>query len=264
MHTTTAQRGIATLKEGALSAGRASSVESYLGEVVEQLASLVDSEQCSILLVDGERLRHGRFDRPRRGVPDRGRRPRDRAGLRSLRGRRLPRARRSSPRTSGPTRVGTASAELARALQLRSCWSVPLRLPRRRRARDLRDLSEPRRSRPTPEQIETVEAYASIVALGLDSVRRKAELAASYESAVLALTSALDVRDDYTGSHSQRDLAPRPRCLRPAWARRHRDRDGRARRRASRRRQARRPDRHPHQPGSADARTACGSCATTR
>ena len=33
-------------------------------------------------------------------------------------------------------------------------------------------------------------------------MKRKTELAASYEAAVLALTSALEVRDDYTGSHS--------------------------------------------------------------
>ena len=74
--------------------------------------------------------------------------------------------------------------------------------PRRRRPRHLRHLLRPIPCRPTPEQLELVEAYASIVALGLDNVRRKAELAASYEAAVLALTSALDVRDDYTGSHS--------------------------------------------------------------
>ncbi len=94
-----------------------------------------------------------------------------------------------------------SATEIARELQLRSCWSVPLRLPDGAVLGTFATYLD-RPFAPDDEQIETVEAYASIVALGLDSVRRKAELAASYESAVLALTSALDVRDDYTGSHS--------------------------------------------------------------
>ena len=70
---------------------------------------------------------------------------------------------------------------------------------------------EPRR--PEPEQLEMVEAYASIVALGLDNVHHKTELAASYEAAVLALTSALE-----SATTTPARTRPRPRtwCARSA------------------------------------------------
>jgi diguanylate cyclase (GGDEF)-like protein len=200
MHSTTAQRGIATLKEGALSAGRAHSVESFLADVVQQLARLVDTSQCSILLVEGGRLRSGAST----GLPQELVDAADGLDI--------------GPESGccgaaayfGETIVTEEIAsdprwnewcDLALRLGVRSCWSVPLRLP------DGTVLGTFATYRDAPfapdaEQIETVEAYASIVALGVDSVRRKAELAASYESAVLALTSALDVRDDYTGAHS--------------------------------------------------------------
>ena len=246
MQSTTAQRGIATLKEGALSAGRALSVESFLGEVVEQLARLVDSTHCSILLVEGP----GCATAPRSDSPtNTSRRSRASRSDPTSAAAAPPRisARRSSPRTSPPTHAGTTSASSRSELGLRSCWSVPLRVPDGTILGTFATYLEYPFA-PDPEQIETVEAYASIVALGLDSVRRKAELAASYESAVLALTSALDVRDDYTGSHSNAtSRLVRDVCAR-LESRRDRDRDGQPRRRPSRRRQARRPDGHPHQP----------------
>jgi diguanylate cyclase (GGDEF)-like protein len=200
MQSTTAQRGIATLKEGALSAGRAHSVESFLGEVVEQLARLVDTRRCSILLVEGNRLRIGAST----GLPDEFIRAADGLEIGSDSGCCGAAAHlgetvvtediATDPRWSG-------ASELALDLGLRSCWSVPLRLPDGTVLGTFATYREIPHA-PDQEQIETLEAYASIVALGVDSVRRKAELAASYESAVLALTSALDVRDDYTGSHS--------------------------------------------------------------
>ena len=200
MQTTTAQRGIATLKEGAVSAGRARSVESYLGEIAEQLARLVDSRRCSILLLEGGRLRGGasvglpaEYNDAVDGLeigPDAGC-----CGAAAYLG---------ETTVTEDIVVDPRWAdfqELARSLDLRSCWSVPLRLPDGTVLGTFATYLD-RPFAPEPEQIETVEAYASIVALGLDSVRRKADLAASYESAVLALTSALDVRDDYTGAHS--------------------------------------------------------------
>ncbi len=200
MQTTTAQRGIATLKAGAVSAGRAPSVESYLEEVVEQLGRLVDSQRCSILLAEGGRLRSGassglaaEYTATVDGLeigPDAGC-----CGTAAYLG-----------ETTVTEDIVVDSRwegfhEICKRLELRSCWSVPLRLPDGAVLGTFATYLD-RPFTPTSEQIETVEAYASIVALGLDSVRRKAELAASYEAAVLALTSALDVRDDYTGSHS--------------------------------------------------------------
>ena len=196
----TAQRDLATLKQGALSAGRASDAVTYLGEAVEQLAALVDCERCSILLLDGTRLRHAAAV----GLPD--------EYLTAIDGLEI-----------GPA-VGTCGTaahtgqtcvtediesdprwdgrrDLVRAVGLRSCWSVPLRLPGGAVLGTFATYSDEPFA-PSPEQVEVVEAYASIVALGLDNVRRKAELAASYEAAVVGLTSALDVRDEYAGSDS--------------------------------------------------------------
>ena len=55
---------------------------------------------------------------------------------------------------------------------------------------------------PDPDQLELAEAHASLVALGLDRLVREERLSESYEAVVLALSSALDVRDEYTGEHS--------------------------------------------------------------
>ncbi|MFL5870319.1 MAG: HD domain-containing phosphohydrolase [Solirubrobacterales bacterium] len=191
---------LATLKDVALAAGRARTADGFLSEVVEQLAELVGAEHCSILMLEGRELRHAAAV----GLPE--------SYLSAIDGVEI-----------GPE-VGTCGTaahtgetaitadvetdsnwdgyrELAREAGLRACWSVPLKLPDGSVLGTFANYST-EVFEPTREQVELTEAYASIVALGLDNVHRQAELARSYESAVLALTSALDVRDDYTGGHS--------------------------------------------------------------
>ncbi|MFL5843664.1 MAG: HD domain-containing phosphohydrolase [Solirubrobacteraceae bacterium] len=62
---------------------------------------------------------------------------------------------------------------------------------------------------PDQAEIDLASSYAGVVALGLDRLRSQASVAASYESVVVALSSALDARDEYTGQHSSEtaDLA---------------------------------------------------------
>ena len=50
--------GVATLKEGAVAAGRARTAEGFLTEAVEQLARLIGSGYSSILLLEGNHLHH--------------------------------------------------------------------------------------------------------------------------------------------------------------------------------------------------------------
>jgi diguanylate cyclase (GGDEF)-like protein len=88
-----------------------------------------------------------------------------------------------------------------RAAGLRACFSVPLKVA------DGTVLgtfavyhSEP--YTPDPAEIDLAASYAGVVALGLDRLRSQATMAASYEAVVIALSSALDARDEYTGQHS--------------------------------------------------------------
>jgi HD-GYP domain-containing protein (c-di-GMP phosphodiesterase class II) len=55
---------------------------------------------------------------------------------------------------------------------------------------------------PRAEVLELASAYGSVIALGLDRLQQESTLAACYEAVVVALTSALDARDEYTGRHS--------------------------------------------------------------
>jgi diguanylate cyclase (GGDEF)-like protein len=91
---------------------------------------------------------------------------------------------------------------------VRACFSVPLRLA------DGTILgtfavyhAEP--YEPDQSEIDLACSYAGVVALGLDRLRSQASVAASYEAVVVALSSALDARDEYTSQHSSEtaDLA---------------------------------------------------------
>ncbi|MCW2991363.1 MAG: diguanylate cyclase and metal dependent phosphohydrolase [Solirubrobacterales bacterium] len=91
---------------------------------------------------------------------------------------------------------------------VRSCFSVPLKLA------DGTVLGtfavyHPEPYEPDQAEIDLASSYAGVVALGLDRLRSQASIAAGYEAVVMALSSALDARDEYTGQHSSEtaDLA---------------------------------------------------------
>jgi len=90
---------------------------------------------------------------------------------------------------------------LAEAAGLRACWSVPLSLPQGGTLGTFASYSE-QPLEPTPEEIELARAHGSLVAIGLDSLRHKGEMAERYEAIVAAMLKALDARDEYTGAHS--------------------------------------------------------------
>ncbi|HYI38349.1 MAG TPA: HD domain-containing phosphohydrolase [Thermoleophilaceae bacterium] len=191
---------VAELRAAARAAGEAVDDGDYLQSAVAQLSELVGSERCSLLVLRQGSLYHGGSV----GLPS--------TFMAAIDGTEI-----------GP-HVGTcgAAASRARAIVtpdihtdpkwepflalaedagLRSCWSVPLRLSGGPvlgtfAAYD----AEP--GTPDPGQVELAEAHASLVALGLDRLRREERLSESYEAVVVALSSALDVRDEYTGAHS--------------------------------------------------------------
>jgi diguanylate cyclase (GGDEF)-like protein len=192
--------GEAAASLATLATGGARSAESFLAEAVDQLARLVGSDRCSILLLDGNRLRHAAAV----GLPD--------AYLEAIDGVEIgPEAGSCGTAAYTATTCVTPDVEtdpkwedyrhLARDAGLRACWSVPLLLGDGTVLGTFANYST-EVYEPSGESLTLTEAYASIVALGLDNVLRQSELARSYESAVLALTSALDVPEDYSGANS--------------------------------------------------------------
>ena len=195
--------------------GARASAESYLGEVVEQLARLVDCERCSILLLEGGKLRHGASI----GLPDEyvtaidGLEIGPEVGLLRRRGahgrdgcHRGHQCRSALGRVRGTRRAARPALVLVGA-------AAPAR---RRGARHLRHLlstsrspRRPSRSRPS-RPMPRSSPWGSTAFAARPSSRRATSPRCS------ALTSALDVRDDYTGLALERDLAPRARRLRPA------------------------------------------------
>ena len=91
--------------------------------------------------------------------------------------------------------------ELARAAGLRSCWSVPLLRADGTVIGTFAGYS-PEPFEPSPEQLDAAQALAALVAVGIERLRHEERLAESYEAVVVALTSALDARDEYTATHS--------------------------------------------------------------
>ena len=190
---------LAELKAAALAAGDASDSD-YLQKAVEQLSRLVRSDRCSILVLREGALHHGGSV----GLPQ--------AFIDGIDG-----------AVIGP-HVGTCGAAASRARPiitrdiredpkwngyrafadaagLRSCWSVPLQLHGGAVLGTFATYG-PEPATPDPDTVELASAYASLVALGVDRLYREERLSESYEAVVIALSSALDVRDEYTGEHS--------------------------------------------------------------
>ena len=192
---------VAELRAAARAAGEAVDDVDYLQSAVAQLSELVGSDLCSLLVL-----------RERQALPRRlGGHPVQLHGRPSTAPRSAPtwapaapppfRARaivtsdiREDPKwepfRAWPPRPGCAPAGRCRC----ACPAAPCWAPSRPTT------SVP--GVPDPGQLELAEAHASLVALGLDRLSREERLSESYEAVVVALSSALDVRDEYTGAHS--------------------------------------------------------------
>jgi diguanylate cyclase (GGDEF)-like protein len=81
----------------------------------------------------------------------------------------------------------------------RSHWSIPLALPDGRALGHFLAYS-PDRDGPDERTLEMARAFGSVVALALDRLTRQWGLAARYQAVVVALSSALDTRDEYSGT----------------------------------------------------------------
>ena len=192
---------VAELRAAARAAGEAVDNVDYLQSAVAQLSQLVGSDMCSLLVLRDGKLFHGGSV----GIPA--------SFMDAIDG------------TEAGPHVGTCGAAASRARAvvtpdiredpkwvpfralaeesgLRSCWSVPLRLSEGQPVLGTFAAYDSAPGRPDPAQVELAEAHASLVALGLDRLGREERLSESYEAVVIALSSALDVRDEYTGSHS--------------------------------------------------------------
>jgi diguanylate cyclase (GGDEF)-like protein len=93
------------------------------------------------------------------------------------------------------------SVEAMLAQGFHSSWSVALTLPDGGMAGTFTAV-EHAPGPPRPEVLELASAYGSVIAVGLDRLRQESSVAARYQAVVVALTSALDARDEYTGRHS--------------------------------------------------------------
>jgi diguanylate cyclase (GGDEF)-like protein len=85
----------------------------------------------------------------------------------------------------------------------RSHWSIPLALPE---GRVLGHFLAYGRSREQPDErtLELASAFGSVVALALDRLMRQCGIAERYRAVVVALSSALDTRDEYSGARLTR------------------------------------------------------------
>jgi diguanylate cyclase (GGDEF)-like protein len=193
------------LKAAALAAGGATDHVGYLQEATEQLSRLIGSDHCSLLVLRGGKLYHGGAV----GLPAFYTEALDDSPIGPNAGTCGAAAARGEPVITRDIHESPAWEQwrdLADEAGLRACWSVPLKLP----AGDTlgtfatyhTDAHEP-----DPELVELARAHASLVALGLDRLRREERLSESYEAVVVALSSALDVRDEYTGAHSTETAA---------------------------------------------------------
>ena len=191
---------VAELRAAARAAGEAVDDVDYLQSAVRQLSELVGSHMCSLLLLRDGRLFHGGSV----GIPAAFMDAIDGSAIGPHVGTCGAAASRARPMVTTDIREDPKWEHfraLAAAAGLESCWSVPLRLPGGPVLGTFAAYDD-RPGAPDPGQLELAEAYASLVALGLDRIGREARLSESYEAVVVALSSALDVRDEYTGEHS--------------------------------------------------------------
>ncbi|MBA2348907.1 MAG: HD domain-containing protein, partial [Solirubrobacterales bacterium] len=202
---TVASAGVAeSYRETAIAAG-ALTTGPFLREALRHLARLSAAEASSILLVDGDRLRHGAAS----GLPATYTAAIDGLTISPTTGTCGVAAATGHPRVTPDIREDpnwTGFKVIAEAANLRSCWSVPIMTPDGRVLGTFATYASTP-GEPASDDLRAVLEYAPIVALGLESIRHQAELARSSESIVLALTSALDSRDEYTASHSSQTAA---------------------------------------------------------
>jgi len=190
----------AAFNAAAVAAGSAPSPRAFLRDAIEHLSRLHAADQACILLVEEDRLVVGASI----GLPE--------AFVAAVDGIRYDEP---SGTCGSAVQHGTPQVtrdiltderwapfrELTEEHGIRACWSVPLRVS------DGSVLGtfavyHAHPYQPTPEELELAGSYATVVALGLDRLSTQSHLAASYEAVVVALSSALDARDEYTGQHS--------------------------------------------------------------
>ena len=145
---------------GAVLAPTAITPQAFLNDAVSQLASLLKVAACAVLLAEEGELRPVAAI----GLPD---------GY-------LP-------------ELGATDLPAG----LRSRWSIPLALPNGRTIGQFLAYGRSRQG-PDDKTLELATAFGSVVALALDRLTRQWGLAARYQAMVVALTSALDTRDDYS------------------------------------------------------------------
>ena len=188
------------LKAAAVAAGRADSLREYLQEATERMSRVLGARYCSLLVVrDGQLWGAGAVGLPDDYVdavdgvpvgPEVGTCGRAAALGTTC----ITRDVREDPNWA-------EFVDLADAAGLRACWSVPLLGSDGETIATFATYSaEP--YTPTPEQVEIAETHASLVALGLERIRKEEHVTEGYESVVVALSSVLDVRDEYTAAHS--------------------------------------------------------------
>jgi len=177
----------------------------FLMSSVRHMAGLLGAARCGVMLVEDGRLRCGAAI----GLPD--------AYLAAIDGGLVSEEAGTCARaaSTGKTCV-TADieldpswapyVELTRAAGLRSCWSMPLRLERGDVLGTFAVYPD-EAGAPSTEDLRLAEAYAAMVALGLESIDRQRRLADGASALVGVLAAALDARDEYTSSHSQATAA---------------------------------------------------------
>jgi diguanylate cyclase (GGDEF)-like protein len=195
----------AAFNAAAVAAATASTPEAFLTDALAQLASLLDVSACAIMIEEEAEPRPAAA----LGLP---------AGyVAALRSGEVGSCCMPPTGAGNGGRAHFALGEHAECCDeqlladgFRSCWSVPLSLVDGR-ALGMFVAYSRQSAPPTDETLQLSAAFGSVIALGLERLRRESGLAARYHAVVVALTTALDARDDYTGRHSTEtsDLADR-------------------------------------------------------